>query len=461
MPARVCAALGATFCLLAVLAFPAAAAARDAVWLAASDLHLDPFDGAALPSPPGRDTNPALLGSALRAMKRAIPDPAVVVLPGDFLAHRFAQLVGRGDDADAAAAATVRRIAQSFARTFPHAQFVVALGNNDAPCGDYASDLNGRFLRAAAKVWAPLVDRKNSSPRFADEFARRGYYTVALPAQRMRIVVLDTVFFSAEYRGVCGGRRSGAPAAETAWLRALLGSTPPGVRNAIVMHVPPGYDAFSTEVTRGFVPWPFMQPSDSAALLDAIGAPDDRVAFGIAGHAHRFDFRLAGGVPIVVLGALSPIYRNAPAFYALHVGNEGELHDVDAYAFDAATRRWSAARSFDREWNVSRIGAAELAGIHARLSADPAMRRAWGAMSVAWVRGLPRPLRVWNDATWRIPWCAQTVTGSGFAQCAGIERRALAGRVLAIAVVVLAAIGFGYALAVGIRAFRLRRRRRS
>jgi hypothetical protein len=460
MPLRIRAALGATFCLFAVLTFPAAAPARDAVWLAASDLHLDPFDRSGSPSPPGRDTNPALLDSALRAMQRAVPDPAVVVLPGDLLAHRFAQLAGRGD-ADAAAASAVRGIAQAFGRAFPHAQFVVALGNNDAPCADYASDLNGRFLRAAAKAWAPLVDRRNSSPGFSGEFARRGYYAIALPAQHLRIVVLDTVFFSAEYRGLCGGRRSDAPAAETAWLRDLLASTPPGVRNAIVMHVPPGYDAFSTEVTHGFVPWPFMQPVDSAAMLDAIGAASDRVAFGIAGHAHRFDFRLAGGVPIVVLGAVSPIYRNAPVFYALHVGSGGELRDVDAYAFDAATRRWSAAHSFDREWKVSRIGGPELARIHARLAADPGMRRAWGAMSVAWVGSLPPPLRVWNDATWRIPWCAQTVMGRGFAQCAGIERRALAGRALVVAVAVLAAIGFAYAIRAGMRVFRARRRRRS
>ncbi len=447
----------------AALCFAPPAAAREpATWLAASDLHLDPTDRSAAAAP-GRDTNGALFESALRAMRRADANPALVVLPGDFLAHHFARIVrdaGGAGSADDAAIAAMRRIAGEFARTFPSAQFAIALGNNDAPCGDYASDLNGRFLRAAARIWAPLVDRRGSAPEFARSFARGGYYSIRLPGNRLRVVVLNTVLFSSEYRGVCGGGSKRAATDELVWLRGALRATPPAA-NVVVMHVPPGYDAFSTEMTRGFLPVPYMNARDGAALVAALSSPADRVAFALAGHAHRFDVRLFGNTPIAVLGAISPVYRNNPTFYALRVDGAGTLRDIAAYALDELTGQWTGPRSFDRAWNVSRLDAASLANVHARLAAEPKMRQAWAAASTAWGERLPQTMRVWRDATWRIPWCAQTIAGDGFAACAGIERREIFTRVAAVGIALLAIVGLGFAIAVAVRTITARRRLRS
>ena len=46
----------------------------------------------------GKDTNWPLLRSALGQMKEALPEPAFLLVPGDFLAHNFR----RGFDASAA-----------------------------------------------------------------------------------------------------------------------------------------------------------------------------------------------------------------------------------------------------------------------------------------------------------------------------------------------------------------------
>ncbi|HEY1653828.1 MAG TPA: hypothetical protein VGF86_01805 [Candidatus Tumulicola sp.] len=457
VPAAVCAIAAAA----ALHCAAPAPAGEPAEWLAASDLHLDPFDRSGIPRP-GRDGNRALFESTLRAMRRANPAPALVVLPGDFLAHHFARIVragGGGVSADDAAIAAMRQIAGGFARAFPKAQFAIALGNNDAPCGDYASDLDGRFLRTTARIWARLVNRRGSAPNFERGFAHGGYYTVALPGGRLRLVVLNTVPFSTEYRGICGGDRRDAAAAELTWLRAVLRGTPPGTRNVVTMHVPPGYDAFSTEMTRGFLPVPYLNPRDDAALLAALSAPSNRVAFAIAGHAHRFDFRVSGAVPTIVLGALSPIYRNSPSFYELRVGPAGTLRDVVAFALDESTGSWMAPHDFDATWRVERLDAASLANLHARLGAEPPLRRAWAAASVGWATGLPSTMRVWREATWRIPWCAQTATGAAFAVCAGIERRAVFTRVAAVVAVLLAIVGLCFAVALAIRAVAGRRRR--
>ena len=89
------------------------------------------------------------------------------------------------------------------------------------------------------------------------------------------------------------------------------------------MHVPPGLNAFATQYVRDFIAWPFLSARYNSELPDALASPSGSVFYAIAGHTHRFDFRLAGGVPIVVLGALSPIYDNNPAYYALRLAPDG------------------------------------------------------------------------------------------------------------------------------------------
>lgn len=446
------------FALAALLAtVPLPAAAARAVWLAAGDVHLDPFDRSAGLAP-GEDTGPALFASALRAMRAAVPDPQVVLLTGDFLAHRWGrQARGAGRNPEDAAIAAMRSMAAGFGRAFPHAQFVVALGNNDAPCGDYHSAPGSRFARAAAAAWAPLVDRDGSAPGFAKALAGDGYYTVRLPAAHLQLIAIDTVPFSQAYRGPCRGGDS-RPNAQLAWLKTTLRAAPPGTRSVVLMHVPPGYDAFSTELTRGFFALPYLNARDNAALVRLLEDPASRVAFAVAGHAHRFDVRLFGGAPLVVLGSISPIYGNAPVFYRLRVN--GDLEDLSAFAFDEDRRRWSGPHDFDRTWRVGRLDAAALAGVHARLGEDLAARAAWQAASVGWSARVPRALRVWRTSSWRIPWCAQTFAGDGFARCAGIERRTDVARAAIVAGGVLALIGLAAVIGAAVRILRANRKRK-
>ena len=103
--------------LVAALLVPAASRA-DQTWLVVSDIHLNPYDALQRPSWPGGDSNIALFESSLAAMKRAVPEPAVVLLPGDFLAHHFARLVNEhaaGSATAGAALETMRGIAKRFA----------------------------------------------------------------------------------------------------------------------------------------------------------------------------------------------------------------------------------------------------------------------------------------------------------------------------------------------------------
>jgi len=438
-------------------ATPAPAAPGEQVWLAASDFHLDPFDRSAQASRFGSDSNLALFAAALARMKRAVPDPAVVLLPGDFFVHDFPHVATHAEPSDTpetTAEATMRTIAAAFDRAFPRAQFAIVPGNNDAPCGDYRSVAGSAYAAAIARIWAPLVNRNGAAAQFAASFARDGYYTASLPVRGLRLVALDTVLLSNQYAGACDGA-PGSAARELDWLGATLRATPPGQRNLVMMHIPPGYDAFTTQallaaapggvrlypgivrdafaklknLASAAAPWPFLKPAYGAQLVDALAAPQDRVAYALAGHSHHFDFRLAGGVPVIVIGSISPVYHNNPSFYALHVGRDGSLRDIDTYAYDDATQAWLAPHDFARTWSVARVDAASLVELHRRLGADAALRRAWGDATNGWPSGGSAGWNAWGPL-WRVSWCAQSVLDGGFTRCAGVEGRVFAMRAL-------------------------------
>ncbi|MGB8967140.1 MAG: metallophosphoesterase [Candidatus Cybelea sp.] len=425
----------------------AASAQGEQVWLGVSDIHLNIFDRSPRPNRNGTDTNIALFKSALIQMKRAVPNPAVVLIPGDFLVHHFAQRAAHyAGTPDEGGIETMRRIAAAFNRAFPSAQFAIALGNNDVPCGDYRSADGTPYLAAVTRIWAPLVNRGGAAPGFAASFRRGGQYTARLPVHGLRLVVLNTVPFSSLYRGDCGGDVQAA-SGQLAWLGATLRATPAATGNLVVMHIPPGFDALSTDFTRGLLAWPFLNGRYNAALASTLAAPGNRVAYAIASHTHHFDFRLAGNVPIVVLGSLSPIYRNNPTFYALRMGPDGSLRDIQFHSFDERTKAWVPVRSFDRIWSSNRIEASSLIRIHALLANVPDARALWDRQANGWPSAHLRIAGTWAGKRWRVSWCAQTDLGSSFRECAGVQRRVLTLGLVALALAgVIAALLLAFAL---------------
>ncbi len=445
---------------LAVALLAPACARADQTWLIVSDIHLNPYDALQRPSPPGNDTNLALFESALAEMKHSVPSPAVVLIPGDFLAHYFPRLVGLHDAGSAPAGAglaAMRNIASRFAQAYPKAQFAIVLGNNDDPCGDYHSPIGGSYLKELVKIWAPLVDRGGAAPAFADSFSHGGYYVASLPVRGLRLVALNSVYFSREYLGDCKGRQPEAAPREVAWLRSTLASTPAGTKNVLLMHIPPGYDAFVTETARAVVAWPYYEPEQNASVLNAIATSADRIAFGIAGHEHRFDFRLVPGkpnVPILVFGALSPVYGNNPTFATVSVTPAGDIRDIAFHAFAESSATWMPGRSFGDAWKTGApsIGAETLEALHRGLERTPAMRSDWDAQSIAWPAPSANARFLWGNG-WVVAWCAQTELSTTYATCAKIGNPMAW---LRVAVAVLPAILLAIALVIILRRRRVR-----
>lgn len=388
-------------------------------WLIVSDLHVEPFDRSPQVSDYGADTNWALLDSTIAAMRKTEPNPAVVVIPGDFLAHHFDSKVHAANAHLAAAAAAeqeMRAIESRFARAFPRAQFVIAMGNNDDPCGDYSTAPDTAYLSQVARIWQPLVDRGSAAPDFVRAFSHGGYYAAKLPGGKVRAIVLNSVYWSILYHP-CNGAGSGAGAAQLKWLQTQL--APRNGRAIVVMHIPPGVDGSSTLLTHRFLVVPFLQGGADAAFERIMSASRARVPFAIAGHLHLNDFRLAGGVAMLIAGSVSPVYHNNPSFIRALVSSDGTLQDYRMYGYDIDSGAWAQVLDFDRAYGTSAFDTAALSSVHERLEDDPNLRSIWEHASSAG----SADLRI-DRGNWLAFWCAQTGSGSAYTTCAGDRRRA-------------------------------------
>jgi hypothetical protein len=414
-------------------------------WAVVNDIHLDPFDTRPYVVS-GADTNRFLFHSAVREMHRVAANAQVVVLGGDFLAHHFAALArAHHQNPYAVAAATMRTIAATLGRTFPHARFLIALGNNDDPCGDYRSETGGTYQRALAQAFAPLVMRDGAAPRFVHAFMRGGYYSVKLPNGE-RGVVLNSVTWSLFHRGGCQSYLPHAGRRELSWLRLTL----PRGRSIVVMHIPPGYDPYATTDLHHVVPVPFLWGADNHELVSLLAANASRISFIVGAHTHRYDFRVPGGVPMLIASSISPVYRNNPAFYTLDVGPNGTLRNVTPYVYDLRSGVWSQRVSFDAMYGVHALTTRTLRAISEHIGNDPSVRRTWIAAYDVWSWRMGDI----DGHRWQVFWCAQTHFESGYASCAGTRGRS---RIAAV-IVALGALAVVAAVLIAVLGRRRRRR---
>lgn len=435
---------GASLGLVVLVLLLCRSVAFAAPWLFVTDIHLEPGPDGRRPATYGRDTNAVLFARSLREMKAVDPDPPVVVVGGDLLAH----------DMDRAhATVTAVAIARDLDRVFPHAQFVLSLGNNDSGCGDYGVAPNSPFLRDVARAWAPLVDRRNAAPRFLQTFPRDGFYTATLPVHGLHAVVIDDVFWSPRYHSGCGpsGGISGTALAELD--RAL----PRGGQPAwLFLHIPPGIDAFSTtHLTHRLAVVPFLDPGPRGELVRLAGDPARHVALIVAAHTHKFAYRIidvsgSDPVPMLLVPAISPIFGNAPSFLTADVAADGTVSNVEERSY--VHRAWHDVGGLPA-LGVRELTGSALRALQGRLAADRNLRARFDALYNG-----DAPPEI-NEGNWRGYWCAATAfSAADFRACTNqggfsiFTRRGLIVGAGAVAVAVLVA---------AVIVFALRRRRRT
>jgi sphingomyelin phosphodiesterase acid-like 3 len=435
-----------------LLPMPAVSAAAGRV-LIATDIHFDPtadpavVDRLAAADPEewpaifagtaghglgyyGADTNWRLLRASLRGMKAALPHPAAVLLPGDFLAHglrrKFDAAARRHSDRDYRAFVdkTMRFVAGEIAREFPGLPILPVLGNNDSGCGDYRLQPDGRFLAETL----PIVRRLLGSAADGDlgrDWTRYGNYSITLPQlSGLRVIAVNTVFFSRLYRNDCGRPGQPDPARATlVWLaRRLAAARRAGARVWLLYHIPPGADPYAA-VHAGRCPGAFVplwKPAYAAPFYALMRRYAGTVAVAFAGHLHMDDFRLlparGAGAFVLITPAVSPIFGQNPAFRAVSFDAAGGLRDATTYELAdlgkaraaAAPAIWQAEYTFTREWRLPRLDAANLARLARMIDAVPAVRARWRRLYAVSSPFYWRQLAALGDHPARAARCAAT-----------------------------------------------------
>jgi hypothetical protein len=210
-----------------------------------------------------KDSNYALLRSAMANMKRKLPHPAFIVIAGDFIWH------GAIPADSVLKKRTLQFISRLFKEYFPGTLIIPTMGNNDTYGADYALQ-NPKFLKDFADVWMP-----NLPSNSADSLKKHGYYTCE--DGNMRFVVLNSALLNA-------GTKYPEGAVMLKWLKNTLENTN-GKNTWIVMHIPPGMNSYNET---DFWNKPFVK--EFTGDLIKYGS---NVRLTIASHTHFDDFKVA------------------------------------------------------------------------------------------------------------------------------------------------------------------------
>ena len=282
-------------------------------------------------SPKGQDSNYALIKSSLDDAFRRSPAPDFLLVAGDFLAHHwqsnYDQVAKKSHLADPQAyrvftSKVIQFLAGEFHRRYPATPVLPALGNNDSDCGDYAITPQGPFLKMFAVAWAPLLGPDADRDAFQAMFSQGGYFSLKLPrAKDHRLIVLNTIFFSAKYANTCGTNNQTPAVDELGWLATALEQARAANETVwLLMHIPPGIDSFATlKSVQAKEPVVLWQPEWTSRFLQLVERYQGTIQATFGGHMHKDDFRVIrlDGKPVLfskLAPSISPIYRNNPGY---------------------------------------------------------------------------------------------------------------------------------------------------
>ncbi len=267
----------------------------------------------------------ALLRASLKAAKADAAGVRLVTVSGDLLAHNIdcrygVAMKGKTGGYAAFAAKATEYVMRRVEAEFAGLPVYFALGNNDSGCGDYRMEEgDGYFATTSAALMAGL--RGAGAPELARvkaAYERGGYYSVMLGGgmEKTRLIALNDLFLATKYKTCAGAKEDTAGKAELGWLGAeLQAAREKGERVWVMGHLPPGIDIYST--LKNFASL-CTRPAErflvGDALDDLMEKNADVIKLAVFGHTHEDEFRVVGGVPLKLVGSISPNNGNEPSF---------------------------------------------------------------------------------------------------------------------------------------------------
>jgi sphingomyelin phosphodiesterase acid-like 3 len=340
----------------------------------------------------GADSSPALFDASLKAMRIQAAGAKFVAVGGDLLAHAlqckyntlFPKAVPIGYSSFVEK--TLDYVMGELYGTFPDVPVYIALGNNDSDCGDYRLDAHSSFLAVTGKEVTnnfPARERQAAQESFADG----GYYSVSLPIENARLLVLNDLFMSSNYATCAGKADPTAAVAQLAWLREQLTAARANKQKIWVMgHIPPGVDLYATvtkmvDVCGGHAPTMYLS---SEKLADELVEFSDVVELAIFAHNHMDEMRIlkednqslasTRSVAVKVVPSISPINGNHPSFTVARIDPfSTALVDYKVFAASNQTgvdAAWTEEYDFARSYHEMEYTSTSVSHLIAVMAAD-------------------------------------------------------------------------------------------
>jgi sphingomyelin phosphodiesterase acid-like 3 len=376
------------------------------------------------------DPNYALFRSALAAMKQQNPNPSFIIISGDFLCHdfqgSFSKYSSYPDSLHSFTAKTVRFIAYMLDSYFPKTIILPVLGNNDSDCGDYMLQPGGPFLNTFARAFAPLLRNGNAKKdsSFIAQFSKGGYYTYPFPnGVKGKLVMVNSVFFSANYMNNCGDPTATPGAEELTWIDSVMAS---GTLPAwLVYHIPPGINVHSTAYGYGSCESKIemMWSADmNAQFLGLVQKHAPKIKAMLAGHTHMDDFRVIynKGIPVSfihITPAVSPLFGNNPGFQriswnSLTLG----LQNAETFYLNLGKKAstWIPEYNFQKTYGVVGINGNTLNNVRQKILIDSSYRNRY--INLYKVSN-PNSTEI-NQQNWKAFWCGTgALTQQDYSNC--------------------------------------------
>jgi sphingomyelin phosphodiesterase acid-like 3 len=366
----------------------------------------------------GSDANYPLFSSSLEEVARQGKFD-YVLFTGDALRHNFSEAFvaagGTPDQFPAFAAKTEAFVLQQLQRRLK-VPVVAALGNNDSPCGDYQVPPNSPFLAAVADQLKVL----SSSTEGKSTFQLGGFFTMPHPTvANQDIIVLNTSFWSTAYKSCTpnGGDPGGAEMEWLSWKLYTASLLHHGV--TLVMHIPPGMDAYDSAHGQCGTPLPFWQDKYQTRFNALMSAYSNVVQMAFAGHIHMDDFRVTNSrppqLPLRITPSVSPIFKNNPAFSVMTYNlATASVSDITTFflSLSSPTPSWSKEYQFSSEYGVGSFSAVTLSNIATAIR-SPGDTQAKFEKNFA--VSTPSPINTTDSAFY---FCAQTdFTSTSYSNC--------------------------------------------
>ncbi len=293
----------------------------------------------------GCDSSLKLMEIMLDQLKKQDPNPDIIYLPGDFVAHGYAQ-----DKTLIVSNKTYNilldvhsNISQQIKIRFPNALIIPSLGNNDHEFHDQVPDLKQKysFYNFLFDTWFEDHIPNSKLTNLAEirsTFLDGGFYRVDF-SDELSIFSMNTVYFTK------GNDDTTDPAAamnQMNWLRAHLASiktNEPNRKAIITYHVLPGYK-YNGGASK------LWDESYVVEFDDILQEYNSVILTVVTAHTHSHSIRAykqesKQGLfekkpsygPTIVCPSITPIYLNNPGFTSIEIGSESEIYKLKSVKF--------------------------------------------------------------------------------------------------------------------------------